>query len=98
MPEPQIVHIEVHGQKYPIKTTLDRAYVHELAAIVDQRMRKAADVAPSSDTVGLAILAALNIADELRRLSEQRASDTGTIAERTAALEKIVDQALALAE
>jgi cell division protein ZapA len=98
MPEPRVVHVEVHGQKYPIKTTLDPDYVHELAEFVDQRMRKAALSAPSSDTLGLAILAAMNIADELRRLTEQRASDSGTIAERAAALERIVDEALALAE
>jgi cell division protein ZapA len=98
MPEPTVVNIEVHGQKYPIKTSLDPEYVHQLAAVVDQRMRKAADTAPSSDTLGLAILAALNIADELRRASDQRVSDSGSLAERTAALERIVDQALALAE
>src|SRR5262245_15258694 len=98
MAEPTVVNIEVHGQKYPIKTTLAPEYVHELAAVVDQRMRRAADTAPSSDTLGLAILAALNIADELRRTRDQRASDSGTLAERTAALERIVDQALALAE
>jgi cell division protein ZapA len=98
MPEPRIVHVEVHGQKYPIKTTLDPDYVHELAAVVDQRMRKAADSAPSSDMLGVAILAAMNIADELRRLGQQRESDSGSIAERTAALERIVDQALELAQ
>jgi cell division protein ZapA len=98
MPEARVVHVEVHGQKYPIKTVLDPEYVHELAAFVDQRMRKAAASAPSSDMLGLAILAAMNITDELRRLTEQSTADTGTIAERTAALERIVDQALALAE
>jgi cell division protein ZapA len=98
MPEPRVVHVEVHGQKYPIKTTLDPQYVHELAAFVDQRMRKAADSAPSSDTLGVAILAAMNIADEVLRLREQRDSDSDSIAERAAALERIVDEALELTQ
>ena len=98
MPGERVVHIEVHGQKYPIKTSLDGNYVHELAELVDARMRTAAESAPSSDMLGLAILTALNIADELCRTRDQRALDTGSLAERTAALERIVDQALALAE
>ena len=41
MAEPKIVHVEVHGQKYPIKTELDPAYVEQLAAFVESRMELA---------------------------------------------------------
>ena len=34
----RVVHIEVHGQRYPIRTTLDPAYVQELATYVDRKM------------------------------------------------------------
>ena len=98
MAEPRVVQVEVHGQKYPIRTSLDAAYVHELAAIVDARMRKVSENSPASDIVGLAILTALNLADELRRAREQSNADTGSLAERTAALERIVDEALAAVE
>jgi cell division protein ZapA len=98
MAEPKIVQVEVHGQKYPIRTQLDPQYVEELAAFVEQRMRLAANTSPSSDIVGLAILAALNITDEFFRTRNELTGNTGTLAARTAALEKIVDQALALAE
>lgn len=98
MAEPRVVQVEVHGQKYPIRTQLDPQYVEELAAFVEQRMRLAANTSPSSDIVGLAILAALNITDEFFRTRKELTGNTGTLAARTAELEKIVDQALALAE
>lgn len=97
MPEPRVVHVEVHGQRYPIRTTLDPSYVQELAAYVDRRMELAADAAPSTDTLGLAVLTALNIADELFRIRNEQDGKAGSVSARAAALERIVDQALALA-
>ncbi len=94
----KVVTVEIHGQQYPIKTSLDATYVQRLAAHVDSRLHKAALAAPSADTVALAILTALNITDEYFRAREQQAVDSGTLAERTAVLERIVDQALALAD
>lgn len=98
MPELKVVTVEIQGQQYPIKTSLDPGYVHRLAAHVESRLQKAALSAPSADTVGLAILTALNITDEYFRSRDERAAETGTLAERAAALERIVDQALQLAE
>jgi cell division protein ZapA len=97
MSDPKVVHVEVHGQRYPIKTTLDPGYVQELAAYVDRKMAMAADASPSSDTLALAVLSALNIADELFRLRHQHLDEAGTLSERAEALERIVDQALELA-
>jgi cell division protein ZapA len=97
VPEPRVVHIEVSGQRYPIRTTLDPGYVQELAAFVDRKMSLASESSPSSDMLGLAVLTALNIADELFRARDQRLDEAGSLTERTAALERIVDQALQLA-
>ncbi len=98
MPDSRVVTVEIQGQQYPIKTTLDVVYVQRLASHVNARMEQAAATAPSADTVGLAILTALNIADELFRARDQQTSASGSLAERAAALERIVDQALALAD
>lgn len=97
MPEPRVVHVEVHGQRYPIRTTLDPSYVQDLATFVDRRMSLAADASPSTDTLGLAVLTALNIADELFRARDEHVDDTHSVTTRAAALERIVDQALELA-
>jgi cell division protein ZapA len=96
MSEPKVVHVEIQGQRYPIRTTLDPKYVQDLAAYVDRKMALAAEAAPSSDTLGLAVLSALNIADEFFRIHDQQLDQTDRLTERTRALEEIVDQALEL--
>ncbi len=98
MADVPVVHIEVHGQKYPIRTELDPRYVDELAQFVESRMALASKSSPSSDAVGLAILAALNNTDEYFRTRSSLTNSSGTMAARTEALERMVDQALALAE
>ena len=98
MTEPKVVTVEVHGQKYPIRTELDQRYVEELAEFVESRMALAARSSPSSDVVGLAILAALNITDEYFRARSALTRTSGTLTARAEAIEKIVDQALSLAE
>jgi cell division protein ZapA len=97
MADPRVVHVEVHGQRYPIKTTLEPSYVQELAAYVDRKMALASDASPSSDTLALAVLSALNVADELFRLRNQHLDEAGSLSARAAALERMVDQALELA-
>ena len=94
MAESRVVHVEVQSQRYPIKTTLEPKYVQDLAAYVDRKMSLAVEASPSSDMLGLAILTALNLADELFRVRDQRVDEAGTITERALALERIVDQAL----
>jgi len=98
VPEPRVIHVEVLGQRYPIRSTLESRYVHELAAYVDQKMRAAAEASPSSDALGLAVLSALNIADEHFRARDQQRSSRGELTERALELERIVDQALTIAE
>ena len=88
-----VVTVEIAGQRYPIRSTLDPAYVAELAAYVDQKMRAASDTAPASDILGLAVLVALNLADECFRARQQQSSMDGALAERTLRLEQLVDQA-----
>ena len=98
MTEKRVVQVEVHGQTYPIRTQLDPEYVEELARFVEARMALALKSSPSSDAVGLAILTALNITDEYFRTRTALANKSGSMMARTEELEKIVDQALALAE
>ena len=90
-----VITVEIAGQRYPIRSALDERYVTELAAYVDQKMRAASDSAPSSDMLGLAVLVALNIADEFFRERGQQSSSAGDLNERALRLERIVDEVLA---
>jgi cell division protein ZapA len=96
MADPKIVHVEIQGQRYPIRTTLEPKYVQELAAYVDRKMGLASSASPSSDMLGLAVLTALNIADEFFRAHDQQLDQADLLSARTRALEEIVDQALEL--
>ena len=95
MADAQVVMVEIRGQRYPIRSTLDVQYVNGLATYVDDKMRAAGESTPSGDSLRLAVLAALNIADELFRCQEAQHARHGALAERTEALERLVDAALA---
>ena len=91
----RVVTVEIAGQRYPIRSSLDERYVAELAAYVESRMRVASDSAPNSDLLGLAILVALNITDELFRMRAQQSEASGELNARALRLERIVDEVLA---
>ena len=95
MPEPTVLSVEIRGLRYPISSTLDAKYVAGLATYVDEKMRAAADSTPSGDMLRHAVLAALNIADEFFRCQDAQQSQQGALTERAAALERLVDAALA---
>ena len=73
---------------------MEPTYIVELAAYVDKKMRTVAESAPSTDTLGLAILVALNLADEYFRARQTESSSQGELHERALRLEQLVDQAL----
>ena len=86
--------VEIAGQRYPIRSDLEERYVTELAAYVDRKMRAAADAAPASDTLGLAVLVALNLADEFFRARSDQSDAHGEMSQRAIRIEQIVDQVL----
>jgi cell division protein ZapA len=90
----QVVSVEISGQQYPIRTGLDPEYVTQIAAYVDERMRAVSDATPTGDVVRLAVLTALNIADELFRCREVSRARSGELAERAHELEALVDRVL----
>ena len=96
--ESRVVHVEIHGHRYPIRSGLAPDYVGQLAAYVDEKMRLAARESPAGDTLKVAVLAALNIADEFFRACDDVETDQAALTRRAAALERIVDLALGLDE
>ena len=90
----RVVPVEIHGQRYPIRSALEPDYVARLATYVDEKMRAAADSTPTGDSLRLAVLAALNIADELFRCRDATDERNGRLAERTEELERMLDRML----
>ena len=90
----RVVAVEILGQQYPIRSTLPESYVADLAAYVDEKIRSAADVTPTTDTVRLVVLAALNIADECFHALDRDRNGRDIIVERVARIERLIDEAL----
>jgi len=68
------VRVEIFDQAYNLRGS-DAEYILKLAEYVDGKMRAVAEQTNTVDTVRLAVLAALNIADEYHLL--QRSRDSG---------------------
>ena len=92
---PRVVSVEIHGLRYPIRSTLDPSYVAHLAAYVDAKIQAAAEESPTSESVKVAVVAALNIADDYFRLRETEPGVSGEIKRRAEEIERLVDEALA---
>jgi cell division protein ZapA (FtsZ GTPase activity inhibitor) len=67
----QSVQVEILGQVYSIKGMEDHAYIRELAAFCDAKMKEVQKGTGTADAHRVAILAALTISDELFRLRRQ---------------------------
>lgn len=59
-----LVPVEIYGQTYNLRGEGDTSYITDLAAFVDRKMREVSDSTATVDSLKVAILAALNIADE----------------------------------
>jgi cell division protein ZapA len=71
----QAITVEIYDQTYRLRGS-DHGYVEQLAALVDGKMRAVASGGRTVDSLRVAVLAALNLADELTRLQERYAAVT----------------------
>jgi cell division protein ZapA len=90
----QVVHVDIHGQTYAVRSDLDPQYIGELAAALDEKMRAAACELASADPLRIAVLAALNIYDELQRTRAAASGAEVRARDRAIEIERIVDAVL----
>ena len=72
MAEKSTEKVEIFGQEYKIKGVGNPQYVHKIAGYVDKKMREIAHSSGIMSQSRIAILAALNITDELYQVRETR--------------------------
>ena len=63
--------IQIYGKTYSLKSSYDQMSMEEVAAYVDAKMRELAAALSKTSSADLAVLAALNIAQELIELQKQ---------------------------
>ena len=72
------VSVEIYDQVYHLRG-VDPKYIEQLAALVDGKMRAVASHGGTVDSLRVAVLAALNIADELMALRERHEAMSGNM-------------------
>ncbi|HZD49866.1 MAG TPA: cell division protein ZapA [Silvibacterium sp.] len=74
------VTVDIYDQSYRLRGQ-DPEYIHHLAAMVDAKMRLVASHGKTVDSLRVAVLAALNLADELARAEEKLRELNGNLSE-----------------
>ena len=91
----QTVYVKIYNQTYTIRAgDGDAERTLRLAALVDQRMREIAQGALTSDSLKLAILAAIHIADDLDKANAKYEQLNRDLAVRSAECSDLLDQLL----
>ena len=88
---PRTIEVEIYDQKYSIvlKSSLTESEVRQLAQEIDTRMREIATHANSPDSLKVAILTALHLAQEYRELQRNCEEKTD---EWARALEQVLNK------
>lgn len=92
---PQTVTVEIMGQRFSIRSSLDIEYINRLASYVDHKIQAATEHSTGGDTVRIAVLAAMNIADEYFRSRDTENTLEAALKTRAGEIERMVDDALA---
>ena len=88
------IRVEIYNQTYNIRSDGDSEYVSSLAEFVDRRMREISSGTLTVDSLKVAILAALHIADELHRLKRLHEQADSQLAARSAECADMLDRLL----
>lgn len=90
----QSIKVEIYNQVYNIRFDGDKEYIIRLAEYVDKKMREIASETLTVDSLKVAILAALHIADELYQLKTLLEQNDRQLAIRSAECAEMLDRIL----
>ncbi len=88
------IRVEIYNQTYNIRSDGDTEYIIQLAEFVDSRMRDISSGTLTVDSLKVAILAALHVADELHRLKHLHEQADAQLATRSAECAEMLDRLL----
>ncbi|MFL6374446.1 MAG: cell division protein ZapA [Pyrinomonadaceae bacterium] len=90
----QTIRVEIYNQTYSIRSDGDNEYIQELAEYVDRKMREISSGTLTVDSLKVAILAALHIADEFYQLRHSQAQVDAQLATRSSECSEMLDKLL----
>ncbi len=86
--------VEVYGYTFNVKSDLNRKQVQEIAEYVDTKMKDLAAKLKVSSTSRLAVMTAINIAEEFYRLRSEQNELSEAIEEKSAKLIQLVEDSM----
>ena len=92
--EPQGIRVVIYDQEYFMRGDLNREYIQKLAEYVDTKMRSIAERTRTIDTLRVAILAALNVADEYHQMKARYEETTHNMDQKVGKYSDALDEIL----
>jgi cell division protein ZapA len=89
-----LVQVQIFGHSYTIRGEADQQYILGVAAYVDRKMRDVTEKLPVASLSKVAVLASLNIADELFKERAAREQNEQQVSSRAAQLHAVLDEVL----
>jgi cell division protein ZapA len=86
--------IEIYDQVYNVNSGQSEQYLRQLASYVDSKMREVAEATEIADSLKVAVLAALNIADEMFSVRERQEQIEGPLRKHVEKCVSMVEKAL----
>jgi len=88
----QTIRVEIYNQTYSIRSDGDNEYIQDLAEYVDGKMRALSSGTMTVDSLKVAILAALHIADEFYQLRHAQTQNDEQLGIRSAECSVLLDR------
>ena len=88
------IKVVIFDQEYYIRGDLDEAYIQKLGDFLDGKMRAIAGRTKTVDSLRIAVLAALNIADEFHQIKARYEEKTKRVDERVEECSRLLDRYL----
>jgi len=89
-----LVRIEILGREYNVRSDEGEERVRKIAEYVDQKIKEITEGTKTLSTINVAILAALNIADDYFRAVEDQNHLTRTVKNKSGQLIAMIDSKL----
>ncbi len=90
----KLIPVEIFGETYKVRGDEDRGYIQDLARYVDSKMKSITESSRTGDSLRVAILAALNIADEYFKLQRKHEDSRVLVVEQANELTEVLDGVL----
>ncbi len=90
----EVVSVTIFGEEYPIRGYVEKDHILRVAEYVDKKMREIALKSRNRSPGKIAVLAALNMADELLDIKDQNETDLGKLENRAKNILDLLDEKL----